>query len=158
MAGTIASASADTTAKIWNVTTGKEIYTLGDNDDAVLNTVFSPDGKYILTTTDHGGVANYGTQLQVTKSGHLAEVHLETELRSHQMAGTLWPTAMRMITPLGFWDTTTGQEVHTLRGHSNWVYSVAFSPDGQYALTGSIDNTAILWDVATGQELHDSRP
>ena len=28
---------------------------------------------------------------------------------------------------------------------------MAFSPDGQTALTGSWDNTARLWDVKTGQ-------
>jgi WD40 repeat protein len=33
------------------------------------------------------------------------------------------------------------------------VYSVAFSPDGQTALSGSWDNTLILWEVATGEAL-----
>ena len=32
--------------------------------------------------------------------------------------------------------------------------SVAFSPDGQLALTGSRDKTARLWEVATRRELH----
>ncbi|MCX5785738.1 MAG: caspase family protein, partial [Elusimicrobia bacterium] len=31
------------------------------------------------------------------------------------------------------------------------VTSVAFSPDGQYALSGSYDKTLKLWDIATGQ-------
>jgi WD40 repeat protein len=30
------------------------------------------------------------------------------------------------------------------------VESVAFSPDGRFALSGSGDDTLILWDVATG--------
>ncbi len=38
-------------------------------------------------------------------------------------------------------------------GHSSIVKSVAFSPDGRTALSGSNDNTLKLWDVATGQEL-----
>jgi hypothetical protein len=33
------------------------------------------------------------------------------------------------------------------------VNSVAFSPDGKYILTGSLDRTARLWDAATGQVL-----
>ena len=40
-----------------------------------------------------------------------------------------------------------------LEGHANWIYSVAFSPDGRYVLTGSWDSTARLWDSATGEEL-----
>jgi len=38
-------------------------------------------------------------------------------------------------------------------GHSSEIHSVAFSPDGRLALTGSEDNTAKMWDVATGREL-----
>jgi WD40 repeat protein/serine/threonine protein kinase/DNA-binding XRE family transcriptional regulator len=38
-------------------------------------------------------------------------------------------------------------------GHTGDVVGLAFSPDGRYALSGGIDQTARLWDVQTGQEL-----
>ena len=38
-------------------------------------------------------------------------------------------------------------------GHSKSVSSVAFSPDGRYALSGSGDETLQLWDVANGREI-----
>jgi len=37
-----------------------------------------------------------------------------------------------------------------LRGHTNRVNSVAFSPDGRFLASGSDDNTIKLWDVGTG--------
>ena len=36
-----------------------------------------------------------------------------------------------------------------LRGHSEYVSAVAFSPDGKTVLTGSVDKTAKLWDMNT---------
>jgi WD40 repeat protein len=41
--------------------------------------------------------------------------------------------------------------VRVFNGHTDSVNGVAFSPDGQTALSGSRDSTLILWDVTTGE-------
>ncbi|MFN6275813.1 MAG: protein kinase domain-containing protein [Microcystis sp.] len=41
----------------------------------------------------------------------------------------------------------------TLTGHSNVVWSVAYSPDGRYLASGSWDKTIKIWEVATGKQL-----
>jgi serine/threonine protein kinase len=41
----------------------------------------------------------------------------------------------------------------TLTGHSDWVLSVVYSPDGRYLASGSGDNTIKIWEVATGKQL-----
>ena len=38
-------------------------------------------------------------------------------------------------------------------GHSEFVSTIAFSPDGRFALSGSIDNTLKLWEVSSGREI-----
>ncbi|KAI9766575.1 MAG: hypothetical protein M1839_004873 [Geoglossum umbratile] len=40
--------------------------------------------------------------------------------------------------------------LQTLEGHSGWVNSVVFSPDGKWLATGSEDETVKLWDAETG--------
>lgn len=41
-----------------------------------------------------------------------------------------------------------------LIGHSDWIRSLAFSPDGKTLLSSSNDKTVRLWDMETGQLLH----
>jgi WD40 repeat protein len=38
-------------------------------------------------------------------------------------------------------------------GHSVWVNSAAFSPDGKFVLSGSGDGILKLWDAETGREI-----
>ncbi len=48
----------------------------------------------------------------------------------------------------------SSQETLTLKGHTHWISSVSFSPDGTRLASASNDNSVKLWDAATGQELH----
>jgi WD40 repeat protein len=45
----------------------------------------------------------------------------------------------------------------TLRGHTNSVNGVAFSPDGKRLATASADHTAKVWDTESGKELFTLR-
>jgi len=54
---------------------------------------------------------------------------------------------------LKVWDTATGRQILTLRGHSGEVTSVAFSPDGKRIVSGSRDSTLKVWDAQTALAL-----
>jgi hypothetical protein len=52
-----------------------------------------------------------------------------------------------------FWRLLYDQSIRTYDGHADAVRSVAFSPDGRSALSGSNDRTLKLWDVPKGREI-----
>jgi DNA-binding beta-propeller fold protein YncE/predicted Ser/Thr protein kinase len=60
------------------------------------------------------------------------------------------------VTTDGSGDDPQRQRLHivrTLQGNADWVNAVAFSPDGQFALSGGAQNTVKLWEVVTGREV-----
>ena len=43
--------------------------------------------------------------------------------------------------------------MRTLTGHSDWVPSVSFSPDGNRVASGSWDRLVKIWNTVTGAEV-----
>ena len=48
------------------------------------------------------------------------------------------------------WDAQDGSEIQTTTDHKDSVYSLAFSPDGQWAASGSADGVMYLWNASDG--------
>jgi WD40 repeat protein len=53
------------------------------------------------------------------------------------------------------WDAGGGSVLRELKGHSDTLYTAAFSPDGARIVTASYDRTARVWDVSSGDVLRE---
>ncbi len=67
------------------------------------------------------------------------------------------PDGQRLAVAGGFgvwlYDVATLRELALFTGHTLWVTSVAFSPDGKMVASGSSDRTVKIWDIATGRTI-----
>ncbi len=50
-------------------------------------------------------------------------------------------------------ETILGKPRHTLKGHTEEIRSMAFSPDGKLFATGGGDGLVILWNTLAGNEV-----
>ena len=136
----------DTTAKVWDVKSGKNIATLGHQQIAT-EIVFSPDGSRIATAS--GNQVNMWCT-ETWKAVKTLDT-VEVESIAYSPDGTRLAIGGTSLNPIiQICGVTTGQHIAELSGHTSGVQSVAFSPDGRLLASGGFDNAIFLWGVETG--------
>ena len=84
----------------------------------------------------------------------IAEFTSPVELRRHVLAFSGYQVACGgKGGTLYLWDLEHNPKPKSLVGHTEHIWSLAFSPDGKRLASGSDDKTTRLWDVETGEEI-----
>ncbi|CAG8655565.1 2520_t:CDS:2, partial [Paraglomus occultum] len=153
----LASASEDTTIKIWDYETGEFERTLKGHTKAVQDIAFDPKGNFLGTSAYDNTILlcrsdDKGLDLQndykcvKTLYGHDHSVSSVAFLPS----GDTIVSASRDKT-IKRWEFASGYCVKTYFGHLEWVRSVSPSEDGKWLITSSNDQTARLWETASAE-------
>jgi WD40 repeat protein len=154
--GRLASASDDRTARVWEVSAGKELFSItGHTAGGVKVVAWFPDGQRLFTTgwdrTLRVWDGHTGASLQNTTGGQWED---STSVHAGIVAvgGRLVVTG-GLNKKVKVWDPTTQSLVADLEGHTEQISGVAVTADGRWLVSASHDNTARVWDLGAALRL-----
>jgi WD40 repeat protein/tRNA A-37 threonylcarbamoyl transferase component Bud32 len=149
-----ATLSTDSTVRVWDVRSGREILKLQRGLDvfSVNSLAWSPDGTHIALT---GTGAPNTVRVWDARSGAVTFV-----LKGHtdMVNSVAWSTDGARIATASddqtarVWDAKTGAAVLMLRGHGSYVSLALWNADGSRLATMGTEATARVWDARTGAE------
>jgi WD40 repeat protein len=176
--------SGGKTLKLWDLSSGKELRTISDMGTIDISS-FSADGSKVASlvirdvgweSVKTGGWQSFILLWDTSSWRNITKVNVPMTLElGLPFVVALSPDGRYILsghTPRGmggqlkkaakmvFWDAVTGEELKTVTASDGFpvrVLSVAFSPDGQQALSGGSDGTVRLWDINSRTEVRRLR-
>ncbi|MFO0869711.1 MAG: protein kinase [Pirellulales bacterium] len=137
----LATAGSDGSARVWHWDTDDILGVPLMHQNYVTGTAFSPDGLSLVTSSEDKHARVFDLPLQSMMGIPLDKTDRPLVLRD----------ATRSLVSGRPRTCITGRIPERIP-HWIWDYlSAAFSADGRYVVTGSMDNHAYVWDLATGK-------
>jgi hypothetical protein len=129
---------------VWDVTTGKRAFVVGDESDSVLAADLSPDGQFVAL----GGP---GRVVKIYTAGgklvHALKKHADwVTCLEFSRDGLLLASGDRNG-GLFVWEAKGGQEFLNLRGHTGPVHALRWRADADVLASAGQDGSVRLWDM-----------
>jgi WD40 repeat protein len=153
----IASGSWDTTARLWDAATGKELYRAHAIEDGASAVAFSPRGRVLAIVDERGGIYLWewavGQKRLVKALPDPGDVSFRPTPLVFSPDGATLAFALR--NRIHVCDVRAGKEIRWLgkKDNNQFVFCLAFSPDGRMLASGNSDKAITLWDWRTGKSI-----
>ncbi|KAL8494523.1 hypothetical protein ACS0TY_025364 [Phlomoides rotata] len=149
-----ATCSTDSMIYVCKVGESRPIKTFSGHQGEVNAIKWDPTGSLLASCSDDSTAKIWSTKQDtclLDLKEHSREIY--TVRWSPTGPGTNNPNLQLVLASASFdstiklWDVDTGNLLHSLTGHREPVYSVAFSPNGEYLASGSLDKCLHVWSV-----------
>jgi WD40 repeat protein/serine/threonine protein kinase/endogenous inhibitor of DNA gyrase (YacG/DUF329 family) len=147
----VLTASADSTAKLWNAATGQALKKLPlAHTGAIQSARYSPDGQWIVTASaDNRAILWDAKNLTAVKT---------FDAQGSLRAMAWYPDSQQFATVgeeriVQIWDRASGKLVKALPPQPAAITSIAIDPLGKYLVTGAADQIARIYDASSGELL-----
>jgi WD40 repeat protein/DNA-binding SARP family transcriptional activator len=154
----LAAGTLDARVQVWDLDTRRLSFAQDVGIGVVHDIAFSPDGHSLAAVSvpeDPGGAhgktiiweVGSGEQTGTFDRGNLA-VTFSPDGRTVVTSSSILPT--KLAGRVVMWNVADRAPVRTVRSE-DWVFSVAFSPDGTRLAAGNQFGRVQIWDIGTGQ-------
>jgi WD40 repeat protein len=163
----LASASADGTARIWDVSTQTEVINFDHGTCCVLGVAFTSTGDRLATKSENTGMVIWCTRsrdkLVEFPAFHYSVSNLYFTANDQHLVSS--DSEEEKDHPYGrdsnccIWDAATGTELKRLYSYSGRVYNVAVSPDEKWIAASGGDHCEAglqVWSADTGETVFAS--
>jgi Protein kinase domain/WD domain, G-beta repeat len=146
----IVSCSDDKTIRVWEVETGKEHQRMAHNH-GVSDLAIFPDGRRVLAASADSSIVwdlETGRQVRrISRTASTVAVSVDGRRALFGVDMTVW-----------LWDLERDEKIEHFNSHTMPVWRVAFSPDGQRAVSTSFDRTVRIWEMPPGPPPDEEPP
>ncbi len=154
----LASAGSDYTVRIWDTHTTQGPLALRDGANTITQALLSPDGE-IVASVGHKPAGVIQSRIKLWKAATGEVIRTMAGDRGMIQALAYSPDGKRLASAsqqgVTIWNTATGAEVLTFKGHNDAIVgggnSVAFSPDSKLVASTGNDGTLQVWSADNGQ-------
>jgi WD40 repeat protein len=153
---TFASCSTDKTVQVCRVGTPRPIKVYTGHTDEVNGVKWDPSGRFLASCSDDCTAKVW--EVDSDRTGPLYDFNRHTEeiytlkWSPNTSNTTLLATASFDGTVM-LWNIDDGSRYRVFDRHSDSVYSVAFSPSGDYLASGSLAGQMYIWDIEENRHI-----